>query len=221
MATKKQVIKATEQQIESLKNALRGGSPLLLALQYAGISRTTYFYWVAVASVVEQVKSQEELEEVEELVHSGISLQAVRDLAESAASTKKSGVGTFIEPSADSVLQYKNSRKFRNFADQCYQIVTECDQIRSTVALSHLVTIKKSTDKGQRINASGSMWFLERTMSDFFAKPSDKVKDGDNESQTIPPIKVEYVDPTSQEVKDRVEEMERDILESYKGDAKA
>lgn len=220
MANKKNFINATPEQIEQLENALRGGSPLLLALQYAGISRTTFYYWVAMASIVETVKSQEELEKVEKYMQSGVSLQTVRDLSETAASTKRTSVGAFVEPSAESILQYKNSRKFRKFADQCYEIISECNRIRSGVALTHLLTIKKSTDKGQRINASGSMWFLERQFSDFFSKPNEKAAE-DNKDLVVEPIKVEYVEPNSQETRDRVEEMERDIMESYKAGGRA
>ena len=220
MANKKNFINATPEQIEQLQNALRGGSPLLLALQYAGISRTTFYYWVAMASIVETVKSQDELEKVEKYMQSGVSLQTVRDLSETAASTKRTSVGAFVEPSAESILQYKNSRKFRKFADQCYEIISECNRIRSGVALTHLLTIKKSTDKGQRINASGSMWFLERQFSDFFSKPNEKAAE-DNKDLVVEPIKVEYVEPNSQETRDRVEEMERDIMESYKAGGRA
>lgn len=213
--------KATNKQIEELQNALKGGAPLLIALQYAGISRATYYYWVAVASIVIQYKSQEELEEVDEMFHSGISLQQVRDLSESAASNKRSGIGTFIEPSEESMLQYKNNAEFRKFANKCYQVVTECDKIRSGVALLHLSNIRKSTDKASRINASGSMWFLERTIPDFFAKPSDKLSEQSNEKTHVESLKVEYVDPGTEESKKRLKDMENELEALINGEVKA
>lgn len=218
---KKTVFKADDTQIEKLYSALKGGAPLLLALEYAGISRASYYYWVAVASVVVQVKTQEELEEVEELVHSGVSLQQVRDISESEATSKRTSVGTFIEPPAESVLQYKNSRKFRKFADRCYEVVSECNRIRSGVALNHIINIQRSTDKKNRINASGSMWFLERTYGDFFNKPSEKAAQQQEERAVVPAIQVEYVDPNTQETQDRVHEMETELLEKLNGKGSA
>lgn len=217
----KDVFKATNEQLEDLYNALKGGAPLLLALQYSGISRATYYYWVAVSCVVEQAKSQEELEDVESFVHSGISIQEVRDLSESAAAQKKTGIGVYIEPSAESVLAYKNNRRFRKFANQCYEVIQECNKIRSQIALLHLSNIKKSVDKKNRLNASGSMWFLERTLSDFFAKPSEKVADQTNEKVLVEPVRVEYVDPNDKETEERVKEMENDLLSKINGEGNA
>ncbi len=217
----KNVFKATDEQLEELYTALKGGAPLLLALQYAGISRATYYYWVAVSCVVEQAKSQEELEGVEDVLQSGISIQEVRDLSESAANQKRTGISVWIEPSADSVLAYKNNRKFRKFANKCYEVIQECGKIRSQLAIIHLNNIRKSVDKGNRMNASGSMWFLERTLSDFFAKPSDKAADQDNETVRVEPVRVEFVDPNNEETEERVKEMEQDLLAKINGEGKA
>lgn len=218
---KKSKFNIDDNQIEQLYNALKGGAPLILALQYAGINRATYFYWVALASIVDQARSQDELEQMEKYFKSGISIQDVRDLSESMASKKRSGVSTFIEPSAESVMQYKNNKKFREYADKCYEVVKECDTIRSQLALYHLDKIRSSTDKNKRINASGSMWFLERTLPDFFAKPSDKATI-DSESKTVvEPVKVEYVNPNTQETKDRIAEMEEDLIRKFNGEGRA
>lgn len=218
--SKKTDFNTTDEQLDRLEKALAAGSPLLLALQYAGISRATYYYWVAVASVVEQAKSQEELERLERAFKTGISIQDVRDLSESDAAKKRTGVGTFIEPSEESVLQYKNNKRFKEFADKCYEVVNRCNTIRSQVALDHLDTITKSTDKGSRINASGSMWFLERTLSDFFAKPSDKVVDAERPS-TIEPVRVEYVNPKTKESLERIKNIEEDLERNINGEGKA
>ena len=217
----KNVFKATDEQLEELYTALKGGAPLLLALQYAGISRATYYYWVAVSCVVEQAKSQEELEDVESILQSGISIQEVRDLSESAANQKRTGISVWIEPHADSVLAYKNNRKFKKFANKCYEVIQECGKIRSQLAIIHLNNIRKSVDKGNRMNASGSMWFLERTLSDFFAKPSDKVADQGNETIRVEPVRVEFVDPNTEETEERVKEMEQDLLAKINGEGRA
>ena len=212
----KNIFKATDEQLEQLYEALRGGTPLLLALQYAKISRATYYYWVAVSCVVQEVRTQEELEEMEEMTQSGVSISQIRDISDAAASQKRTGVGTYIEPSPESILQYKNSRKFRKFADQCYRVVTTCDSIRSEVAIKHLKVIQASTMKKNGVNASGSMWFLERNFSDFFSKPNE-IPAEMSDKVVVEPVKVEYVDPNTDETKARVADMENDILEKING----
>ncbi len=221
MAKNKSRIKASEEQLEKLYQALKAGTPIMLSLQYARISRSTFYYWVAMASVVQRVQEQEELEAMEMLTQSGVSLQDVRDIAESVAANKKTSVGAFIEPSEETVLQYKNNRKFRKFADCCFDIINECNAIRSGVAVNHLATIVKSTDKSKRINASGSMWFLERNYSEFFSKPNEKAAENVEGEKLVEKIKVEFVDPNTQETKDRVKDMEEDLLASYKEGGRA
>lgn len=216
----KNIFKATEEQLNQLYDALKGGTPLLLALQYSKISRATYYYWVAISCVVQEVKTQEELEEMEEMAQSGVSISQIRDISDAAASQKRTGVGTYIEPSPESILQYKNSRKFRKFANKCHEVVTTCDAIRSEVAIKHLKVIQASTMKKNGVNASGSMWFLERNFSDFFSKPNEKPTES-NEKVVVEPVKVEFVDPNTDECKARVAEMENDLLEKINGKEQA
>ena len=218
----KNVFKATDEQLEKLYDSLEQGAPLILALQYAGISKATYYYWVAVSCVVEQAKSQEELEGVEALVQSGISIQEVRDLSESSSRQRRTGIGVWIEPSAESVLNYKNNHKFKKFANKCYDVIQKCGRIRTGTVISHLQNIKKSSNKYSGVNASGSMWFLERTLPDFFARPSDKVaSDQNGESVRVEPVHIEFVDPNSEETKQRVKEMEQDLLAKINGEGRA
>lgn len=217
----KKIKTVSDEQIDELYKALKGGAPLVIALQYAGISRATYYYWVAAASVAEQAESQEELENLNDFFNSGISLQMVRDISEEVAATKKTGVGTFIEPSQESLLQYKNNRKFRKYAKWCHSIISECDKIRSQLTLLHLSNIKKSVDKKEHLNASGSMWFLERTMSDFFARPIDKSVAADESKLPVEKVRIEYVDPDSPDSKDRVQELEMELEKKINGESKA
>lgn len=222
MAKRKLEIKATPDQINTLQETLKAGAPLQLALQRAGISLATYYYWVAIASIVINVKSQEEIEELEEVAKSGISVSYVRELAYSESKGKKSGVGVYIEPSAESVLQYKNSKKFRTFADRCYEIILACDKARSDFASLQLVKIARSTDKKNNINPSGAMWWLERNMPDFFAKPSDKAKDEENAPVgAVPSIEVEFIDPGTQNHTQRLLDMEEQILKDLKNGGQA
>lgn len=218
MANKKLEIKATNEQLEILFNSLKGGAPLELALKRAKISMTTYYYWVAISSIVETAKSQEEIEELEKIAHSGVSIQNVRDIANAENRARKSGVGAFIEPSAESLLQYKNSRKFKRFADEVHDIISNCDTLRADFATLQLLRISQSTQKKNGINPSGAMWWLERNMPDQFAKPSDKAKEEDTTPLTTPPIQVEFIDPGTSENVKRLEEMEKKILNETKGE---
>ena len=96
MAKRKLEIKATEDQLRLLYETLRAGAALQLALQRSGISMTTYYYWVAISSIASYVESQEEIEELEALAKSGVSVQNVRDMAAAAQKSRKSGVGVYI-----------------------------------------------------------------------------------------------------------------------------
>lgn len=222
MPKRKLEIKATPDQLDELYKGLKAGAPLQLALQRSGISTATYYYWVAISSIVTCVKSQEEIEELEELARSGVSIQYVRDLAASTNKAKKSGVGVYIEPSAESILNYKNNKKFKKFADQCHEIVTECDKARSDFATLQLVKIAQSTNKKNNVNPSGAMWWLERNMPDFFAKPSDKAKDSETETVVgVPSIEVEFIDPDTRDTTQRLLDMEEQILNDLKLGGKA
>lgn len=214
MARKKLEITASEEELHKLKTALASGSPLLIALQYSGISQATYYYWVAMYSVVVEAKSQDELESFNANYY-GVSIDEIKDMVSHNAPSKKTALGAFIEPSAESLLQYRNNKRFRAFADKCYEIVKSCNEKRAEAALGHLGTIVKST-KDKRINASGSMWFLERTLSDFFGKESEKVKEAENNKVSVEKVQVEFVDPGTKENKDRVRDMEELILNERK-----
>lgn len=222
MPRKKLTINATEEQLETLYKALGVGSPITIACQMAGISLATYYYWVAIYSVVVYCKEQEELEEIEKLSKMGVSIQEIKDLSAAAtAGHRKSAIGTYIEPKQESILQYKNSIAFRKFADQVYLIIDKCNRIRSEVVVKHLNIIAKSTDPKNRIKASGSMWFLERTQADYFGRAADKVVEEDSTPGIIPSIQVEFVDPGSDTSKDRIQEMEDTVLKELKGSGEA
>lgn len=218
MAKRKLEIKANDEQLEVLYGSLKAGAPLQLALQRAKISMATFYYWVAISSIVVTVESQAEIEEIEELAKSRVSIQNVRDLAQAAVKGKKTGVGAYIEPSQESVLQYKNNKKFRKFADRCHEIISECDKARGDFATLQLLQIAKSTDKKKNINPSGAMWWLERNMPDFFAKPSDKAKDQDVDPTVgVPSIEVEFIDPETSATQQRLLDMEEQILKDMNG----
>jgi len=214
MPRKKLEINVDQVHIDELKRALKNGAPLVIALQYSGISQATYYYWVAMYSIVKDAKSQDDLEEYEAEKH-GISIDAVKEMAATNSSSKKTDINAYIEPSAESMLQYRNDLRFKRFADQCYEIVSECNRMRAEAAMNHLITISLST-KDKRVNASGSMWFLERTLSDFFSKPSEKVREEELNKVPIEKVQVEFVDPGTKENKDRIKDMDELILNEQK-----
>lgn len=216
MANKKIKIKATESELQSLYDALKIGTPLQIALQRANIKLATYYYWVAISSIVVVVKTQEEIEEIERIAKSGVSLEKVRSIAESMSSSKKTGIGSFIEPSAESVLRYKNSVKFREFADQCYEIIQTCDQMRAECVNRNINAIAVSVKKMSGYNPSGAMWWLERNLPDFFAKPSEKGESESTVAENVPAIEVEFINPDTPETRKRIEDMEQEIEKDYK-----
>lgn len=214
MPRQKLEITATEEQLDLLYKALMAGTPINLSLQYSGISVSTYYYWVALACVVKTAKSQHELEEIEKLARSGVSIQEIKEIAEATKNQKKSGVDAFIEPTEESLLNYKNNRRFRKFADSCHEIISKCDRIRSEVVISSMATIRQST-KDRRNNPSGAMWILERTFSDYFSKPTEKKEAGIDEKPLVETVKVEWIDPQTDEQKKRIDNIETEILRGF------
>ena len=78
MARKKLELNTTPEQLNRLYQALGVGTPLTIACQMVGISIATYYYWVAIYSVVVYCKEQDELEEIEKLSKMGISVQEIK-----------------------------------------------------------------------------------------------------------------------------------------------
>lgn len=215
MPRKKLKLTVSQESIDKLEKALEAGSPLHIALQFAGISSTTYYYWVAMYSIALSCKAQDELKDLK-ADKFGVSIETIKDIAAEESAKKQSSLGAFIEPSAESLMQYRNQKEFRDFADQCYEIIKECNEVRAKAALGHLAMITKSVSD-KRVNASGSMWFLERTYSDFFAKPSDKVKEEDEKKAPVDKVVIEFVDANKKADKDRIQHMEELILREQKG----
>ena len=118
------------------------------------------------------------------------------------------------------ITQY--NRKFKKFADQCHSIILECDKARSDFATLQLLKIAKSTDKKNGVNPSGAMWWLERNMPDFFAKPSDKAKENETEAPlSVPSIEVEFIDPGTSVNQQRLIDMEEQIMKDLNNGGKA
>lgn len=219
--TKVYTIKISDEQQEKLKKALRTGSPLTVALAYARIPATQYYYYVEVANISWYFKNLELTKEEESVIHSGITLSDVEKEAKALNTHKvntNGAINIYKEPNAESILRYKNNRTFKEFCDKVYEFINECDNLRSEAVLYHLTAIHQSVGK-KGVNTSASQWFLERTIPEHFGK-TEKVTQriegdihqtfsGDDElGEALPPIKVEFVDPNTKESKDRVKDME-------------
>lgn len=213
MSNIKYIINATDQQIALLQNALRVGSPLDVALKFANISKQTYYYWVSLASIVKYELEKEYAQQQEAIAESGVSFKYIREkVMEDTRSINnyKSTIDAFIEPSKESLMKYRTSKNFKEFCQQAYQIINECDKARSDIVLAHLKAIRESATGENRYakgkNMSASQWFLERTLPNYFGRPIDNV--AIENSKPIEPIKVTFVSSNDKETKDRVKAME-------------
>jgi len=213
-------IKVDENKINNLKAALSVGTPLTVALSYSGISASTWFYWLSLASIVVYIKEMEEIRENAEITKAGVSLVEIQenaiDLQSSTTFKKSSAIGTFVEPTPESLLRYKSNELFRNYCNEVYDMVKEMDAIRSQIVVYHLNVIKNLAGV-PKANVGGSQWFLERTLPDYFGRPQDKVVADENSTGEIPSIQVNFIDPNTKESNDRVEQMERLLDQQING----
>ena len=217
--TKTFKINLTDEQIDKFKNALSTGAPLMVALSFAKIPTVTYFYYVDLANISAYFREKEYLKQEDEMIKSGIDLEAVRNESAEFGSqfaTLSNALRPYKEPTATSILRYKNNKTFKALCDQVYDLLEECNMLRAGIAIHHLVAIRKAVDK-RGVNTQSSQWFLERTMPDYFGRVDKtrveaNVKNhtliGQDETDGLPPIKVEFVDPNTRESKDRVRDME-------------
>lgn len=222
--TKVYKINLTDNQINDFKNALHSGCPLMVALSFAKIHPTTYFYYVDLANISAYHREKQMLKEHEEIIKSGVDIEAIKDESKALAgdiSSVKNVVRPYREPTGTSILRYQNNKTFAALCDEVYDLLEECDRLRAEVAMFHLREIMKHS--GERgVNTVGSQWYLERTMPDYFGrvektKFEGSVKNtmtiGEDDTDALPPIKVEFVDPNTLENKNRVKDME-DLVNS-------
>lgn len=218
----------TDNQIDSFKRALKNGSPLMVALAYAKISSTTYFYYVELANIAAYFKEKEAIHLEEQMFQSGIDLESVKNESADFNSDYTSIAGSlrpYREPTATSLVRYKTNKTFKALCDEVYDLLEECDSLRAEIALYHLQEIHNNTCK-RGVNTQGSQWFLERTMPDYFGKVDKtrveaSVKNhtliGQDDSNALPPIKVEFIDPNTREAKNRVKDMEDMVAAQLNG----
>lgn len=209
-------INATDEQLEKLYKSLHVGSPLDTALIYSGIAKSTYYFWVATASVVKYVREEEFIRIQNSDVESGISFAAIKEKVMEENKTRESslGIGGFVEPKPETILKYKTDKNYKQYADKICDIIEKCDMMRSEIVMYHLGCIRDSA-KQRGMNAMSSQWFLER------ACPNDFSRMNPNETKNkdvVEPVSVKFVDPAKQDARERVKNMEAIILSETKVD---
>lgn len=205
MAEKKYKLPITTDQIERLKQSIALGSPITIALAFAGVSFAQWNYMVEIASIVEYVRELKVIEENDEIVKSGVDFGELKQELESQMNIgRKSTINSFRMPNADSVLRYKNVKRFKDFADEIYKIVKEIDRLRAEIVMYHLDAVKKASHQ-RGMMANTSQWFLERTLPEHFGKDRSLQQ---TDEKAIPQVKVQFIDPNTKENKDRIKEME-------------
>lgn len=215
MAEKKYKLPITTDQIERLKQSIALGSPITIALAFAGVSFAQWNYMVEIASIVEYVRELKVIEENDEFIKSGVDFAELKQELESQMNIgRKTTINSFRQPNDESVLRYTNVARFRNFANEVYDIVKEIDRLRAEIVMYHLDAVKKASHQ-RGMMANTSQWFLERTLPEHFGK--DRSSFVNSEETKVAAVKVQFIDPDKKEYKDRIQAME-ELVESQLGD---
>jgi len=216
--TPKYKINVSEEQLDKFYKALHVGSPLNVALSFAGISKTTYILWIEIASVVRYCKEMDMLKEEADILQTGIDMSEIKQEIEQAnANTGNSQitVSAYKKPNGESILRYRNNLAYQKYADEVFEIIQKCDSLRSEIVLYHLTAIRDGA-RTRASNTNASQWFLERTLPDVFGKNDPTKTDIESITQTKE-VKIEFIDPDSNDSIDRVRRMEQQVEEQLNG----
>jgi len=189
-----------DKRIEKLRQALMNGTPLRLALTYAGIKYSDYRYWLELYVAVDYSKQQAELNSLK---------KSKSNIAKIKEQTFKYNRyqdedGNEITPNPDAVSLYIHSASFRKEADEAYELVSDILESKTKAVLLHLHRLTK--DETSKAGVSASQWFLERAL------PTDFGKQESENKNYVPKISVEFVKSDSEASKKRIENMEKSIL---------
>lgn len=220
-----------EEQKKRFKDALLNGSPLSVALAYARIPAVQYYYYVEVANITRYFKEMEFVRLDDDTIKAGVSFADIRDESKELTSftnNRNSAIGTYKEPSEKAKLRYKQNRTFKAFADEVYEFITECDNLRAQAVYEHLEVLKKCAGQ-KNVDTKSSMWFLEKSCPEHFGdtkKIINKIEgnmhntftaEGDADKPSLPPIKVEFINPNSTESLNRLKDMENKVIQQTQG----
>lgn len=186
--------------LSKLYGALRYGSPIRTALKYAGITHAKYRYWLSIHAVVEYCHEQEEITEME---RAKSPMAIIRRRAYETA-TALDMDGNAIEPDPEMCLLYAKSEKFRDQAEEIWEIIEKCEKAQTSSILSHLQRINNEGTSKQAMGAS--QWFLERALPVQFGKQEPE------HTPAIQPVKVEFIKSDSESSMKRIEDMEKELL---------
>lgn len=199
--------------LNALYEALKKGVPLSVALTNSGISQTTYFYWVTLASIAHTMKSEKEIQELSDLLGDEDEINFTRDkIFQETEEYQNEVITKFVEPKETLCYKYQRDEKFRNLCDEAYQIIKTCDESRCMAIAYHINKVAMDGHRSSqgRINARASMWFLERALPTIFGKKEEEeLKPSRIEKK---PLKVQFVDPNEKNSLKRVEEMTNELM---------
>lgn len=207
-------INANPDQLNVLYDSLKKGVPLSIALKSARIEKLTYYYWVALGSVAMQIKEEQKLEELKALVPESFDLDEIQNqIYEEEEMYQDEDIIKFIKPTEEQLYQYKVNNDFRTVCNEAHEIIKTCETKRTEAIMFHLgkVAMDGQYTKSGKISARASMWFLEKAVPNYFGrKPvEEEIKPSRIEKK---PLKVEFVDPNTDQTAKRIEKMRNSIL---------
>ena len=119
---------------KKLLKALNSGTPIRIALPYAGIAYADYMYWLSVFATVEYMRQQDELSEL-------------RKSKSRLAEIKRKSYETFrvedddgkpMEADPEIVALYSNSKSFREEADGLHELVRQIREAKTKAKINRI-----------------------------------------------------------------------------------
>ena len=191
-----------------LYRALKNGMPLELALAYAQITPSIYTYLLALASVSNYHIEKERLDLISD------ACEGDNNILNTINDTSVIGF-QFFTPNQPTIDKYQSNMEFKKLCDYAFKTITDINRARVENIYTHLKKVNNNGNKtkGGRIDARASMWYLERTLPEYF---------GEQEIETPPkakvmPIEIEYVNPD--DANTRITDMINEIVGDIKTNA--
>ena len=205
-------INISDEQWKDFWASLHVGTPIQVALSFAGIKTATYYQAVKLWSVVEYCNALDEIGDK-------------RDTEDAMSMNQHEwhsniAVAAYKEPEKELVERYKKDDDFKKYANGIHDRMDKANKMRSEIVIYHLQRIRDgAAQRGKNTNAS--QWFLERTMPEFFGRTDRNDPGKETPITAVKSITVEYVDPNKKDDIDRVNAMEEELLKEYGGESKA
>ena len=209
-----------EWQLEKLYETLKKGVPLYVALTNAHIRRSTYFYWLSLASVVHNAEETEDLWAIKKYVSDEEDIEYVKDVLTNSELMPTEIMTRFIQSKPKTIRKYHNDPSFREFCNKAFEIIMSIDSARSEAIVFHINKVAANGQKigKNKIDAKASMWYLERVLPSIFARKEEVIDENKPLLVEKKPIEVVYVNPTENDSLKRIEDMTNEILNVSKGE---